>query len=78
MGIPTITEFSDDYLKFIGDHPFINTGIKNLGDAISGIIKNPEKLSDISQKGIEWLERTHSYNAVNERLISIYKDKGII
>ena len=78
MGIPTITEFSGDYLKFIGDNPFLNSNIENLGKVITDIIKNPDRLIDISQKGIKWLERTHSYKAVNERLISIYKEKGII
>ncbi|MBN1632960.1 MAG: glycosyltransferase [Ignavibacteria bacterium] len=78
MGIPTISEFSDDYLKFIGDNPFINSNIKKLGDVIADIIRNPDRLIDISQKGIEWLERTHSYKAVNERLTSIYKEKEII
>jgi hypothetical protein len=78
MGIPTITEFSDEYLKFIGDNPFLNSNIENLGDVITDIIRNPERLIDISKKGIEWLERTHSYKAVNDRLTAIYKEKGII
>jgi hypothetical protein len=78
MGLPTITEFSDEYLKFIGENPFLNSNIGNLGDVITDIIKNPGILIDISKKGIEWLERTHSYKAVNEKLISIYQEKGII
>lgn len=78
MGIPTITEFSDEYLKFIGDNPFLNSTIETLHHVITDIFKNPEKLIDISQKGIEWLGRTHSYKAVNERLNAFYKEKGII
>lgn len=77
MGIPTVTEFSDDYLKFLGDNPFINSDISNLKNNLLKLIDNDTLRNDISKKGIEWIKNTHSFEAVNKSLLNLYSKYNI-
>lgn len=78
LGLPTITEFSDDYYKFLGDNPFINSTINNLKENLLKLIDNELYRNDLSQKGFEWIDRTHSFEAVNKRLMELYLKHKII
>lgn len=78
MGIPTFTEFFDDYFNFLGDNPFINSNVKNLKDNIIKFV-NGEKLIEVTAiKGRKWVEKTHSFEAVNKLLLDYYKKFKII
>jgi hypothetical protein len=77
MGIPTITEFFDDYLNFIPENPFITCNINTLKETIIHYINNIEKLKDYSLNGRKWVEKFHSYESVNTRLESLYKENNI-
>ena len=78
MGLPTITEFSDDYMNIIQDNPFINSSICNLKDNLLKLIKNKNHLFEYSKKGRDWVEKYHSFASVNKKLTSLYIEKGII
>lgn len=78
IGLPTITEFIDDYLKIIPDNPFISCNIENLKDTLKRIIENPVMLKPFSEKGRKWVEKYHSFESVNNRLTELYIKKGII
>ena len=78
MGLPTITEFSDDYLNFLKDNPFIHSSINTLKKNISYIIDNPSILKEYSYKAREWVVRHHSFKAVNEKLMELYKKSNIL
>jgi len=78
MGLPTITEFTDDYLKFLKENPFINCTIHTLKKNISNIIDNPSILKEYSYKAREWVVRHHSFKAVNEKLIELFKKNNIL
>ena len=78
MGLPTITEFDDDYLKFIPENPFISCNINTLKDSLVKIINNPELLKTYSEKGRTWVEKYHSFDSVNKKLMELYISKGII
>ena len=78
MGLPTITEFTDDYLNFLKDNPFIHSSIGTLKKNISFIIDNPSILKEYSYKAREWVVRHHSFKAVNEKLMELYKKYNII
>ena len=78
IGLPTITEFTDDYLKIIPDNPFISCNIENLKDTLKRIIENPVMLKPFSEKGRKWVEKYHSFESVNNRLTELYIKKGII
>lgn len=77
MGIPTITEFYDDYLKFIPENPFISCNIDTLADKITEIIANRDILKEYSYKGRKWVEKYHSFKAVNEKVEKLYAEFGI-
>jgi hypothetical protein len=78
MGLPTITEFTDDYLKFIPENPFITCNINNLKENLLKIIENPEILKSYSETGRKWVEKYHSFESVNNKLMTLYKSKGIV
>lgn len=77
MGLPTITEFTDDYLKFIPENPFITSNIKNLKNNLLKIITNHEILKSYSENGRKWVEKYHSFESVNNKLMALYRNKGI-
>ena len=78
MGIPTITEFTKEYLKFIKDNPFINSDISNLKETIIRLNKDRNLLEILAAKGKVWVERTHSFSSVNKRLTELYRKYGIL
>jgi len=78
MGIPTFTEFSDDYSKFLPDNPFINSNIYNLKENILKFLKDDSLIETYAIKGRKWAEETHSFEAVNKKLLSYYKKFNIL
>jgi len=78
MGIPTFTEFFDDYYDFLKDNPFINSTIANLKDNIIHFVKNEKLIEETALKGRKWVEETHSFEAVNKMLTDYYKKFNII
>jgi hypothetical protein len=78
LGLPTVTEFSNDYYEFLGDNPFINSTIGNLKENLLKLIDHESYRNDLSKKGFEWIKRTHSFEAVNKRLMELYSKHKII
>lgn len=78
MGLCCITELTKNYEKFIPDHPFINANSKTLLDQIKYLINNPNKILEIKQKSINWVNKYHDYNNGIRKLYSYYTDKHII
>lgn len=78
MGLPTITEFAGDYLNFIPENPFITCDIKNLKETLKRIIENPEMLKTYSENGRKWVEKYHSFESVNNKLMDLYRNYKII
>lgn len=78
MGLPTITEFTNDYLKFLPENPFITANEKTLYDVIVDIIKNPDILIEYSIRSVEWLKKYHSFESVNNQLMTLYKKHNIM
>ncbi len=78
MGIPTITEFSEDYLKFLRENPFIHSTIETLKDKLIGIIDNENLRNELSVNGRKWAEKFHSYEAVQKSLEEYYVKYKII
>jgi glycosyltransferase involved in cell wall biosynthesis len=78
MGIPTITEFTDEYLNFINNNPFIHTKIDNLRETIINLNSNREMLENLAINGRKWVESIHSFDAVNRRLNELYTKYEIL
>ena len=77
MGLPTITEFFGDYLKFLPENPFITCNIENLKTTIIKFIDNVNLLKDFSLLGRKWAEKYHSYESVNAKLERLYEENNI-
>lgn len=78
MGIPTFTEFSNEYLYFIKENPFIHSTIKTLKENMLRLIDNEILRNEVSLKGILWAQKYHSFSAVNESLQKYYKSSSVI
>jgi glycosyltransferase involved in cell wall biosynthesis len=78
MGVPTVTEFSGDYLNFIKENPFIHSDINSLKENLVKLIDNKSLRSELSVKGRKWVEDYHSYSSVNKMLMSYYEKFNII
>jgi len=78
MGVPTITEFSEDYLKFIKDNPFIHSTIDTLKEKLISLIDNRNIIKEYSVKGRRWVEKYHSFESVNKRLNELYSEYNIV
>jgi len=73
MGAPTFTEFSEEYLMFIKNNPFIHSTIETLKENLIKIIDNSTLRDEIVLKGREWVEDHHSFSAVNKTLLTYYE-----
>ena len=77
FGIPTVTEFTEEYLKFLPENPFIACGIDSLKSEIIKYIENIDLLKDVSFNGRQWVEKYHSYESVNAKLEQLYSENNI-
>lgn len=78
MGIPTITEMAPDYIAWIPENPFMLATPESLTDCLLELIDDRELRKRKAAAGRIWVERYHSYESVHNRLMSLYKDHGIL
>lgn len=78
MGIPDVTEFSEDYRSFIKENPFVHSTIETLKENLIKLIDNEALRNELSVKGRKWVENYHSFSAVNKILMRIYEENNII
>ncbi|MEO6693723.1 MAG: hypothetical protein ABIY50_06955 [Ignavibacteria bacterium] len=78
MGVPTFTEFSDDYLNHIRNNPFINSTIDTLKENLLKVIDDEDFRKQLISKGRKWVEDNHSFTAVNKTLFEYYEKFEII
>ena len=78
MGVPTITEFTKEYLEFINDNPFIHSTIEKLKDNLIRFIDNEALRTEYAAAGRKWAEKYHSYSSVNKILQEYYTNHNIL
>lgn len=78
MGIPTITEMTPDYLAWLPENPFILATPETLFERIIEVIDTPELRRTKAREGRAWVEKYHSFESVNARLMQLYRDHGIL
>lgn len=79
MGIPTITNMTKDYEKWLPENPFvIANNEKELYNSINELIDNKKLREEIGQKSINWIKKYHGYESVNKKLYELYKKYKII
>ena len=78
LGIPTITEMTPDYEAWLPENPFVLATPATLYDKMLELIDSPSLRSEKSVLGRKWVEQYHSYEAVNNRLMELYREHHII
>ncbi|MCC6548938.1 MAG: glycosyltransferase family 1 protein [Ignavibacteriaceae bacterium] len=79
MGIPTITNMTEDYENWLPENPFVvaNDGTELFEQLIRLIDDEVFRLNK-GKAGKVWVEKYHSFEAVNAVLKKLYEKKGII
>lgn len=78
MGIPTVTEMTPDYIAWLPENPFVLVTPETLFDRIIELIDDPALRREKGLAGRSWVETYHSFEAVNNRLMQLYRDHGIL
>jgi len=79
MEIPTITNMTKDYADWLPENPFIvANNFNELYKSLIELIDNESYRIENGKKGIAWVEKYHSFKSVNENLMKLYQEKGII
>jgi glycosyltransferase involved in cell wall biosynthesis len=79
MGIPTITNMTDEYAEWLPENPFVvaNNG-KDLYDHLSRLISSEQIREEFGSRGKLWVDKYHGFKSVNSRLMELYREKNII
>ncbi len=79
MGIPTITNMTDDYAAWLPENPFIvANNFDELYKSLMELIDNDFIRREKGLKGKEWVRKYHSFESVNENLMKLYREHRII
>lgn len=78
MGIPTLTELTPAYARFLPDHPFLVVTEKTLEEVLVHAIKDPDLRRQKGREGRLWVLKTHGRKAVMNRLYGMYREAGIL
>jgi len=79
MGVPTFTNMSDEYAKWLPENPFIVANDeKSLFEKLMELIDNEGLRKIFGDKGIEWVKKYHGFENVNSTLYDYYKNAGIV
>ena len=79
MGIPTITNMTKDYENWLLENPFIvANNFDELYKAIMELIDDEKFRLEKGEKGIQWVNKYHSFESVNSNLMKLYSNNGII
>ena len=70
---------TEEYANWLPENPFIvANNFDELYKSLIELIDNEEYRIKYGKKGIEWVKKYHSFESVNENLMKLYKEKGII
>jgi hypothetical protein len=78
MGIPTITEMTPDYIAWLPENPFSLATRETLFDTVLTLIDNAGLRKELKERGRQWVMKYHSYAAVHQRLMELYREHHII
>jgi len=79
MGIPTITNMTKDYVEWLPENPFVvANNFEELYKVLNELIDNKNYRIENGKRGIDWVKKYHSLSSVNENLLRLYQEKGII
>ncbi len=76
--MPTVTEMTADYVAWLPENPFVLANYQTCRDRLIELMNNPRLRSDKAALGRNWVENIHSYEAVHQRLMDLYREHNII
>lgn len=78
MGIPTITNMTNDYEEWLPENPFVvANNFDELYKSLIELIDNESLRIENGRKGVEWVKKYHSFETVNKNLLNLYRENGI-
>ena len=78
LGIPTITEMTKDYVAWLPENPFVLATPQTLLERLIELVDDPRIRAEKAKVGRKWVEKYHSYEAVHNRLMDLYREHHII
>ncbi len=79
MGIPTITNMTKDYADWLPENPFVAANnFDELYKSLMKLIDNETIRIEKGKRGIGWVNKYHSFENVNNNLMKLYQESGII
>lgn len=79
MGIPTITNMTKDYKDWLPENPFVvANNFDELYKSLIELIDSESYRIENGKRGIEWVKKYHSFESVNNNLMKLYREAGII
>jgi glycosyltransferase involved in cell wall biosynthesis len=78
MGIPTITEMTPDYVAWLPQNPFVLATRETLYASVLQLLDNAELRRELKERGRQWVLKYHSYSAVHQQLMGLYREHNII
>jgi len=78
MGIPTLTEMTPDYTAWLPENPFALATRDTLYHRLLDLIDSATLRNELKHRGRQWVEKYHSYQAVHDRLMELYREHHII
>jgi hypothetical protein len=76
MNMPTLTEFTPGYSKFLTDHPFVLVTRDTLRGELLKLIDNEEYRTRVGAQGRPWILKNHSFAGVWNTMLG-YMDSSI-
>lgn len=78
LGLATMTLINPHVDRFLGDHPFVSVTRDNLEQQLIRLIESKDLRREYSERGRDWVVRTHGLDAVMDCLYGYYTDAGLI
>jgi len=78
LGIPTVTEMTEDYLEWLPENPFVLANKETLLDVLINLIDDLDLRKQTGRDGQLWVRKYHSYESVNNRLLDLYRSHNLI
>jgi hypothetical protein len=76
MNIPTLTEFTPDYARFLTNHPFVLVTKDTLDQTLLRLIDDEEYRKRAGAMGRQWVEKNHSFINVWNTMLC-YLDEAV-
>ncbi len=76
LGIPTVTEFTPDYERFLQGHPFVLANEHTLYESLLALIDNERYRIDKGNEGRRWVREHHGFESVWGLLVGYLRKRA--